>query len=51
MISIFKLIMVDINYDNTLGNALSFLASGVLCFAINMIYNYIDKKINEEDGK
>ena len=49
MISIFKLIMIDINYENTLGNALSFLGSGLLCFIISMIYNYIDKKFNEEE--
>lgn len=47
MISIFKLVMVDIHYDNTLGNALSFFISGVLCFAISMIYNFIGKKIRE----
>lgn len=47
MISIFKLVMVDIHYDNTLGNALSFFVSGVLCFAISMIYNFIGKKIRE----
>ena len=49
MISIFKLIMIDINYENTLGNALSFLGSGILCFVINMIYNYIDKKFTEKE--
>ena len=46
MISIFKLLMLDINYDNTLGNALSFFLSGMLCFAISMIYNYVDKKLS-----
>lgn len=48
MISVFKLVMVDIHYENTLGNALSFFISGVLCFAISLIYNYIDKKIAVE---
>ncbi|MBQ9141946.1 MAG: DUF2339 domain-containing protein [Lachnospiraceae bacterium] len=47
MISIFKLIMVDISYDNTLGHAISFFVSGILCFVISMIYNYIDKKFAE----
>ena len=47
MISIFKLIMVDISYQNTLGHALSFFISGVLCFVISLIYNYIDKKMQE----
>lgn len=47
MISIFKLIMIDISYANTLGNALSFFGSGILCFVISLIYNYIDKKVRE----
>lgn len=49
MVSTFKLIMIDINYDNTLGNALSFFASGILCFVISLIYNYIDGKINKNE--
>ena len=47
MISTFKLIMVDISYENTLGNALSFFVSGILCFAISLIYNYIDNRFKE----
>ena len=47
MISIFKLIMIDISYANTLGHALSFFVSGVLCFVISLIYNLIDKKMQE----
>ncbi len=49
MISVFKLIMVDIRYENTLGNAISFFVSGILCFAISLIYNYIDKRIKKEE--
>lgn len=48
MVSIFKLIMVDINYTNTLGNALSFFVSGILCFVISLIYNLIDKRIQKD---
>lgn len=48
MISTFKLIMIDIHYANTLGNAFSFFASGILCFVISLIYNHIDKKMKEE---
>ena len=48
MISTFKLIMVDIYYTNTLGHALSFFGSGLLCFVISLIYNQVDKKIKEE---
>lgn len=51
MVSIFKLLMIDITYENTLGNAISFFVSGILCFAISMIYNYLDKKMNGEDDK
>lgn len=47
MISIFKLIMVDVKYENTLGNAISFFISGILCFGISMIYNYLDKKMDK----
>ncbi|MDE6737714.1 MAG: DUF2339 domain-containing protein, partial [Lachnospiraceae bacterium] len=42
MISIVKLIMVDIQYDSTIENAVSFFVSGVLCFAISFIYHKID---------
>lgn len=49
MISTFKLIMVDISYANTLGNALSFFASGVLCFVMSLIYNYIDGKMQKKE--
>ena len=47
MVSIVKLIMIDIFYDNNIGHAISFIASGLLCFSISMIYNYIDKKIGK----
>lgn len=47
MISIFKLIMIDISYQNTLGNAVSFFVSGILCFGISLIYNRIDSKVKE----
>ena len=46
MISIAKLILIDITYDNTLMRAVSFLICGLLCFGISLIYNYIDKKQN-----
>ena len=46
MFSIFKLIVYDMSYDNTLMRAISFLICGILCFVISLIYNYIDKKQN-----
>lgn len=42
MISIIKLIMIDIHYDSTIENAVSFFVSGVLCFIISFIYHKID---------
>ena len=46
MICVFKLVMIDITYDNTAGHALSFFISGVLCFVISALYNIADKKLN-----
>lgn len=51
MIFIFKLVMVDITYNNTLGNAASFFISGVLCFVISAMYNLADKKMNKEENE
>ena len=45
MISVFKLIVMDIEYADTIGYAVSFFVAGVLCFAISLIYNYVDKKL------
>ncbi len=45
LISVAKLILVDISYDNTLGHALSFFICGILCFVISTIYHLIDKKM------
>ena len=44
MLSIVKLIMFDVSYSNTLMRALSFLASGLICFGISLVYNRIDKQ-------
>ncbi len=49
LISVVKLVMIDITYDNTLGHALSFFISGVLCFVISAIYTHVEKKM--QDGK
>lgn len=43
MICVAKFVMIDISYANTLGHALSFLVSGILCFGISAIYNYFEK--------
>lgn len=44
MLSTVKLIMVDIAYDNTIERAISFFICGILCFAISILYNKLDKK-------
>ncbi len=46
MISVFKLIVMDIEYADTLGYAISFFVAGVLCFAISLLYNFVDKRMN-----
>ena len=45
MIFAVKLVMVDIKYDNVLGNALSFFISGLICFGISALYSIADKKL------
>ncbi|MCH5256843.1 MAG: DUF2339 domain-containing protein [Lachnospiraceae bacterium] len=49
MISIIKLIMIDIHYDNTIENAVSFFVSGVLCFIISFIYHKIDTSFRNKE--
>jgi hypothetical protein len=51
LISIVKLIMIDIRYENTIGHAFSFFACGTLCFVISMIYHGIDKKMSKQITK
>ena len=41
MISVIKLILIDIHYDSALKNALSFFVCGILCFIISFIYHKI----------
>lgn len=48
LLSIVKLILLDITYENTAGHAFSFFVCGILCFVISTIYNVVDKKINHE---
>lgn len=48
LISVVKLIMIDITYDNNLGHALSFFISGLLCFAISAIYTRVEKSVGNE---
>ncbi|SEP76363.1 hypothetical protein SAMN02910369_00572 [Lachnospiraceae bacterium NE2001] len=50
MIFAVKLVMVDIKYDNVLGNALSFFISGLICFGISALYSIADKKLARDDA-
>jgi hypothetical protein len=44
MISVAKLILIDMKYDSTLMTTIGFLICGILCFVISFIYNKLDKK-------
>ena len=49
MLCVVKLVMIDITYDNTMGHALSFFISGVLCFVISAVYSLAEKKLRESN--
>ena len=44
IISVIKLVLVDISYDELLYRACGFLVCGILCFTISYIYNKLDRK-------
>ncbi len=48
MVSVVKLIMLDIRYDSTLENAVSFFVCGLLCFVISFLYNRIDHHLKKK---
>ena len=48
VVSVAKLILIDITYNNTLMQAFSFLICGVLCFIISYMYYIIEKKTTQE---
>ena len=47
LISVVKLVMYDISYDNSAMRAMSFIISGVLCLIISFVYTKADKKLGE----
>lgn len=51
LICLLKLIMFDLPYDSTLFHALGFFISGVLCFAISLVYNLADKYFMRKNEK
>ncbi|MBR5180324.1 MAG: DUF2339 domain-containing protein [Lachnospiraceae bacterium] len=50
LICVIKLVMIDITYENTVGHALSFFLSGVLCFVISAIYSHVEKKYKDSEA-
>lgn len=44
MFAVVKLLMIDVEHDNSMETVLCFLGAGILCFAINFIYNYVKKR-------
>lgn len=47
MFAVVKLLMIDVEHDNSMETVLCFLAAGILCFAINFIYNYVKKRFQD----
>lgn len=51
MICTFKLIMVDMTYENSIERVISFFVSGLLCLGFNAMYNILDKKFFYNDSE
>lgn len=49
MFAVVKLLMIDVEHDNSMETVLCFLGAGILCFAINFIYNHVKKWFQDED--
>lgn len=48
LLSLAKLVVLDIHYDNMLLRSAGFFAGGILCFGISLIYHMVDKKMDRE---
>lgn len=48
MFAVIKLLMADIKHDNSMETVLCFLGAGILCFAINFIYNHVKKRFQND---
>ena len=51
LILVFKLLMIDISYKNSIGRVFSLIFSGLLCFAINFIYNKVIDDQDDDNNK
>ena len=49
MFAVIKLLMIDVEHDNSMETVLCFLGAGVLCFAINFIYNHVKKCFHNDE--
>ena len=49
MFAVVKLLMIDVEHDNSMETVLCFLGAGILCFIINYIYNHVKKRF-QNDG-
>ena len=50
MLAVVKLLMIDVEHDNSMETVLCFLGAGALCFAINFIYNHVKKRFANSDA-
>ncbi len=48
MFAVVKLLMIDLEHDNSMETVLYFLGAGILCFAINFIYNHVKKRFYKD---
>lgn len=48
MFAVIKLLMIDVEHDNSMETVLCFLGAGILCFIINFIYNHVKKRFKNE---
>ena len=49
LISLIKLVLIDIYYSSTALRAFSFLICGLICFAISIIYTLLEKRVNNDN--
>ena len=49
IVAVAKLILIDISYDNSLMRAFSFLICGLICFAISIAYNRMERRMIKND--
>ena len=48
MLCVLKLVTIDINSENSISRVLAFVVGGIVCFIISGIYNFLEKKLTEQ---